>query len=148
MADVTITPSNVAVVSTATATVTPTVTARGIAGVVIKPGQAVYADQTAGNLIKLASAQQPRQANTTVGIAMGSADPNQPVTYAVGGDIAVGNVLISGLVYALSDTAGNIAPVTDTLSRYTVIGVGNGGATGGLTVPNLRLGLIPASINK
>jgi len=146
--DVTITPSNVAVVSTATTTVQPTVTARGIAAVTIKPGQVVYADAVTGNLIKLASAAQPRQANTTVGIALGSADPNQPITYAVGGDIAVGNVLVSGLVYVLSDTAGFIAPVTDTFTRYTVVGVGNGGAAGGLTVPNLRLGLIQASINK
>jgi len=148
MADVNISPGSVAMVTAANGTVIPTVTARGIAGVAIKPGQAVYADVSAGNLIKLASASTARQANTLVGLSLGSADPNQPITYAVGGDIAVGSVLLSGAVYALSNNAGSIAPITDSFTRVAVVGVGNGGTAGGTAVPYLRLGLIQAPTTK
>src|SRR5258708_1867019 len=116
MPDLNITQSGVAQILTTNGGTVATITARGTAGGSVLPGQVVYADPTAGNLIKpaLANSSGQLQAQNVVGIALGSAAPNQPVTYATGGDITLtstgtNTTLMSGSVYVISaGTVGNL----------------------------------------
>lgn len=126
-----------------------TTTGKGLAGASITPGQALYADPTANNVLKPAIATDPLQASHIVGIALNTASIGQPVTYAISGDITLSNSngVTSGTVYVLSgNNAGGIAFIGDTNQMYpAVLGVGNGGTTSGGT-NNFRLGLIPAAV--
>jgi hypothetical protein len=154
MPDLSVVPGSVALVSAGSA---PTVTARGLAGAVISPGQVVYADPSAANVIKPARANEQLQAANVVGIAMGSASPNQPITYAVSGDVTLpttggaGTALMSGSVYVLSaGTAGNLISTADTMAAgnyVSVLGVGNGTATNTVT-STFRLNVIAAAAPK
>lgn len=151
MADLNIAGSDgIAEVTTTGGDLIATSSAKGIAGATITPGQALYADPTAGNVIKPASATDPFQSSSIVGIALVGASENQPVTYATGGDIALstsgaGTTLTSGVVYVLSETSGGIAPITDTPDYVAVLGVGNGGAVSGST-DYLRLSIADAPV--
>ncbi len=156
MPDLNITAGSVAQITASSAGTIPSVTARGIAGAAITPGQVVYADPAAGNLIKPAQASSPIQAQNVVGIALGSAALNQPVTYATGGDITLptsgaNTTLMSGSVYVLSaGTAGNLiatAELPGSGSFITLLGVGNGTATATST-PTFRLGILAAGAQR
>lgn len=142
MGDLIPTVSSVALVTTAAGSLIPTATARGIAAGSVTPGQVVYADPTANNVLKLAQANSQLQAANVVGIALGSAAPNQPLTYAVSGDVALTTTpaLTSGSVYVASHgTAGGIGSPFDLVAGdfVSVLGVANGTAA-------IRLGIIPA----
>jgi len=147
MADLTI--SGVGEITATSGFVIATSMGRGIAGASITPGQALYADPIANNALKPAIATDPLQASHVIGIALNTASVNQPVIYAISGDITLSNAngVTSGTVYVLSNTAGGgfIAPVTDTVTYVAVLGVGNGGTTSGGT-NNFRLGLMPAAV--
>ena|SRR5579863_5271599 len=159
MADLNVTVANVAVITAGTASLIPTVTAHGVAGGTVTPGQVLYADPSANNQLKPAIGTVQLQAANVVGIALGSATPNQPLTYAIAGDIAwgTGTTLMSGSVYLLSGTAaGNMVAVGDanapgtsgwpgTASFVTMVGIGNGGSIGG-SASALRVSLIPAAV--
>lgn len=158
MPDLNITQSGVAPITTTTGGTIATITARGTAGATVLPGQVVYADPTAGNLIKpaLASSASQFQAQTVVGIALGSAALNQPITYATGGDITLpttgaNTTLMSGSVYVLSaGTPGNListAELPASGNYISLIGMGNGTATATST-STFRLGLIPAGAQR
>lgn len=165
MPDLNIVPGSVAQITNSGSGTIPTVTARGIAGAAITPGQVLYADPTASNTLKPAQATVALQAANVVGIALGSAALNQPLTYATGGDILLptagtgtggGTVLLSGSVYILSaGTAGNLISTADPAIASvgggtvfsSVIGLGNGTATATIT-STLRLNLIPAAASK
>lgn len=129
MADVTINAAALAPTGT-------TQTAQGTCAAAISQGQPVYMDATSGNLLKpcangaIASAQ-------AVGIALNAAQPGQPVSYAIGGDLTFGSGLTRGTVYCISANSGKIAPVADlvTGNYVTVLGVATGAGT-------LRMGLI------
>jgi|GEM_PF-3381520 len=133
-----------------------TVTGKGVAGSAIAPGQVLYADPSANNQLKPALATVPLQTANVVGIALNSAALNQPVTYAVSGDLylpstnAANATLTSGSVYVLAaGTAGNIVAALDSNApapgNYaSLIGIGNGLAAG--TTNILRLTLIPTNV--
>ena len=155
MADLNVTAASVAALTAPTGNQIATVTARGIAGATISPGQVVYADPSANNLLKAAQANSQLQAANIVGIALGSASVNQPLTYAISGDVMVpttgtNTTLTSGSVYVLSaGTAGNMIATGDagtpTAGNFaSAIGIGNGTVTG--TTSTFRLNLMPAAV--
>jgi len=156
MPDLTITAGSVAQITTPVGNQIATVTARGTVGgtISITPGQVVYADPSANNQLKLAQASIAFQSANVVGIALGSAAPNQPLTYAVSGDIQLATTapvtLTSGSAYVLSINPGNLISVLDPLAAgnfVTVIGVGNGTAAGTPTSV-FRLNLIAGAAQK
>lgn len=140
MSDITFTAANVVVTNSAT------VKATGTSGAAVTVGQSVYIDPADGK-IKPAKADS---ASTTpppniVGVALDSAPgANQPITYATSGDVTFGSGLAQGQVYAVSAAnAGGIAPYSDLVSTNFVAFLGVA-----LSTSVLRLGLIPASVQK
>jgi len=152
MPEVSIVATSVAVLPGGTANQIATVTARGVAGGPIQPGQVLYADPSANNQLNPALATTALQASNVVGIALSSAAANQPITYAIAGDVQMqssAGSLVSGSVYMLAaGTAGNMVAVIDSAAPAigsgnfaSLIGVGNGTVSG--TVSVLRLTVIP-----
>ena len=95
------------------------------AGATVTRGQPVYKDSADSNEYKPAQATSTKYA--ALGIAMTDAGDGQPLvicrkdaSFTIGGTVAV------GVVYAVSATAGGIAPIGDlTTGDYTtVLGVG------------------------
>ena len=121
MADITITAANVKKNST-------TITEEGIAGATITAGQPVYKDSIDGKL-KLADADLSLAGAEAIGVAMHAALLDQPLEYAVGGEVVYGAGLTAGVVYVVSATAGGVAPTADldtnTTWYATVLGVAN-----------------------
>jgi hypothetical protein len=143
-------------ISTTTGGTIATTTAKGVAGGTVLPGQVIYADPSANNALKPALATTQYQAQNVVGIALGSASPNQPLTYAVGGDISLtttgaNTTLMSGSVYVLSaSTAGNLISTAEMPASgnfISLVGAGNGIASNTST-PTFRLALTPAGAQK
>src|SRR4051812_37234630 len=110
MADITITAANIVATNSAT------VKASGTSGAAITAGQSVYLDPSTST-VKPAKADSASTTNAPniVGVALDSAPgANQPITYAVGGDVTYGGGLTQGQVYVVSAAvAGNIAPYSD-----------------------------------
>lgn len=123
MADISITPANVALVDG--------VVRHDTAGATIAAGEAV---RLSGGEVVLAS-DASAAAAAVAGIALNSASDGQPVAYQETGTIAIGGTVAVGKVYVLS-TAGGIAPVDDVASSefITVIGVG-------VTAADIKLGI-------
>jgi len=122
MSDRALTPDNV--VPTASAVIE-----RGIAYHQINAGDLLYIDAANSNKLRNASNTDASTAEL-VGIALNSAEANQPIAYATSGDVNVlANEVVAGTVYVLGASAGNISPAGDLDStsntRYcSVIGVG------------------------
>ena len=98
---------------------------RGIAGVVITAGVAIYRD-TSGQL-------QRAKTNTAVeadavGITLNDAAVGQVLAYIVSGDLDLGAVLVVGETYVVSPGIGGfIAPIADiTPGQFTtILGIAN-----------------------
>ena len=105
MADLSITAADVKKTDT-------TLIAEGIAGGTITAGQPVYKDSTASNKLKAADADVLASA-AAVGIALHGASNDQPLKYAIGGNLTLSSVMTAGAVYVVSTNAGGIAPVAD-----------------------------------
>jgi hypothetical protein len=105
MADLTITAADVKKTDS-------TLIAEGIAGGTVTAGQPVYKDSTASNKLKAADADVLASA-AAVGIALHGASADQPLKYAIGGNLTLSNVMTAGAVYVVSTNAGGIAPVAD-----------------------------------
>lgn len=105
MADVTITAAEVLPTSS-------TVIQSGIAGATLTAGMPVYKDSTDGNSLKACDADAEASAQC-VGIMLCGAADGQQCVYASGGDIDPGFTAVVGEAYAVSTTAGGIAPVSD-----------------------------------
>ena len=105
MADLTITAADVKKTDS-------TLIAEGIAGGTVTAGQPVYKDSTASNKLKAADADVLASA-AAVGIALHGASADQPLKYAIGGNLTLSNVMTAGAVYVVSANAGGIAPVAD-----------------------------------
>lgn len=103
MADLTITAANVLAGSGATIRA-------GTSGATITAGQSIYIDSNSKIQLADADAQTTAAAK---GIALNGASANQPIDYCSGGDLNLGATLTVGQVYAVSTTAGGIAPVSD-----------------------------------
>lgn len=128
MADLTITPANVATVDG--------VVRHGTAGGTITAGQAVRF--SSGELV---AASDSSAANAAVaGIALHAASDGQPLAYQDSGTIDIGATVAIGKVYVLS-TSGGIAPVDDIAGSefVTVIGIG-------VTAANIKLGINASGI--
>lgn len=98
------------------------VVADGTAGTAISAGEAIYFDKTTGKM--LLSDANASGAKTCAGIALNSAADGQPVKYQKSGPITVGGTLVAGTVYAVSATAGAIAPLSDITTGDDVIILG------------------------
>ena len=123
MADVTITAANV--ISGGTKT-------NGTAGATITEGQTVYQDATTKKW-KLSDANLTG-AKSCGGIALNGASDGQPLAVHKSGDITIGGTLVAGTVYAVSATAGGIAPLADITTGDNVITLGVAKSTTVLSV--------------
>jgi hypothetical protein len=115
MADITITSASVKAGSGAVVT-------DATSGATISAGEAIYFDSTTGKML-LADANATG-AKTCSGIALNSASDGQPIKYQRSGPIAIGGTLAPGTVYAVSATAGAIAPLADITTGDDVIILG------------------------
>lgn len=98
----------------------------GIAGATITAGQLVYLDASDGRY-KLADANGSGTAIKEVqGVALHGAASGQPLTIQRQGTVTIGATVAVGTIYALSATAGGIAPVADLASGHVVSIVGVG----------------------
>jgi hypothetical protein len=125
MTDISITAANVKPGSGA-------VVADGTAGATITQGQPVYADATTSKL-KLSGAATAG-AKTCIGISLNAASDGQPMKYQKSGDITIGGTLVAGTIYAVSATAGAIAPLADITTGDDVIVLGVAKSTTVLTL--------------
>ena len=135
MADLSITAADVKKTDT-------TLIAEGIAGGTVTAGQAVYRDSTASNKLKAADADVLASA-AAVGIALHGASADQPLKYAIGGNLTLSSVMTVGAVYVVSTTAGGIAPVADLSSGdyVTLLGIAT-------TATNLKISISVSGIAK
>lgn len=136
MADISVTAS--AVVPTST-----TVIASGTAGETITAGQPVYADASASNQLKKAANTSAATASV-VGIALNGASLNQPVDYAVSGDVTFNAALTAATCYVLGSAAGGISSSADLdasiNTRYgTVLGMSS-------STTNLKVGIVASGV--
>lgn len=132
MADITVTASAVKPANV------NTVIGRGTAGATITAGQVVYADAGDSNRIKPAAHTNANTANA-VGVALNGASADQPIAYAISGDVTFNAVLAAATVYVLGSAAGSISPSADldasSNARYgTVVGIST-------STSNLRVGI-------
>jgi hypothetical protein len=135
MADLSITAADVKKTDT-------TLIAEGIAGGTVTAGQPVYRDSTASNKLKAADADALASA-AAVGIALHGASADQPLKYAIGGNLTLSSVMTVGAVYVVSTTAGGIAPVADLSSGdyVTLLGIAT-------TATNLKISISVSGIAK
>lgn len=117
MADLSITPANVAPQANATKD-------RGTAGATITAGQVVAYDPQVGKLKLADSNSEQNSLRRPRGIALHGASDGQPLEYQTGGDLNLGATLVVGTTYLLSETPGGIQPTTDlaTGEYVTVLG--------------------------
>ncbi len=127
MADLTQTPANVRAESDA-------VMFFGSAGATIAPGQPVYLDSAAGTY-KLADADAAATADVK-GIAVNYADSGDTLVICQSGSMDIGATLVTGVIYVVSNTAGNIMPSADLTSGEfsSILGIAT-------TTSKLKLGL-------
>ena len=117
MADLSVTPANVAPVTTQP---NPSQYLQGVAGATIAQGKTCYLD--IDNLWKLAlnNGTATQSGSLDLGIALTSAALNQPIIILTGGDINPGGTLVVGESYFVSSTAGGICPVADIIATKLV----------------------------
>lgn len=127
MADITITASNVKLISGPTK--------RRIAGAALTAGQACY-QASATKKAGLADNDSPTAEIRAIdGIALNGAAAEQPVEIAINGAvISVGAVLTAGVDYYLSGTPGSICPRADVTTGDDPVRIGIA-----LTTSNLQL---------
>lgn len=93
------------------------------AGATLTAGMPVYIDAADG-LAKIADNNVSAALAAVYGIALNGASLGQPVTIQTSGDINLGATLAIGEIYALSATAGAIAPDLDVVSTNFVTHLG------------------------
>jgi hypothetical protein len=107
MADISVTPASVLASATA-------LTASGVSGATILAGQPLYIDTANSNVLKLADANASALTATVCGIALHGASSGQPLKYVYeDSTFTPGATLTVGQTYAVSATAGGIAPIAD-----------------------------------
>lgn len=118
MADISVTAASVDPGAGATVT-------RYTAGATITAGQTVYSDSTDSNKVKAADADGSATAEC-VGIAVNGGANNQPIHVLSAGNLNPGGTVVVGEIYAVSTTAGGIAPEADlgTGDFPTLLGIG------------------------
>lgn len=93
------------------------------AGATLTAGQVVYKDAADGRL-KLSDNDAAAALKTAYGITLNGASAGQPVSVAKRGPVTFNAVLTAGTVYAVSGTAGGIAPLADVTTGDDVIVLG------------------------
>lgn len=117
MADVSITPANVAMLTGSAET--------GTAGETITQGEAVYRKDSDGRMW-LADNDGAAALAVVKGVALNCASAGQPLRFQKTGTLTIGGTVTQAGIYVLSDTAGGIAPAADldtTGMRVSIIGV-------------------------
>ncbi len=116
-----------------------TVTKKGIAGESISAGQSVF--KATDGQIELAEKDLTAADAAAVGVSLNDAALDQPVEFAITGDINMGTILAIGQVYIVGAAPGGIAPEADAAATefLTVIGVAT-------TTSNLKLGLLQSGV--
>ena len=134
MADLSITPANVVLVSGQTGD--------GTAGGTITAGMAIYPDSSDSNDLKAADCTASASAKI-VGIALHGASDGQPLKYAKPGSVVtIGATVVDAETYVLSES-GAIAPIGDLATNDYVTYVGHAATTA-----NLDLKIMWASDNQ
>ena len=106
MADISVTPANVELVSGSHRS--------GVAGEAISAGQALFIDTTDSNQLKKLDVDLSAAASVCCGIAISNASTSSLVVYALPESIInTGATLVAGTRYYGSDTAGGIKPGAD-----------------------------------
>ena len=118
---------------------TDAVTKRGIAGEPITAGDSVFPAADGG--IELCEKDLTVLEAACRGVALNDAALDQPIEYAVTGDVDMGAILSIGQVYIVGAGPGGIAPEADaTVGDFvTVIGVA-------ITISLLKLGLLQSGV--
>lgn len=118
MADVSITPANVASAAAATR-------ARREAGATITAGKMVFRDPSTFKSGLADCDSATAAVRSPEGIALNGASDGQPLDIHTEGDITIGGTLTPGLPYYLSPTAGGICPIGDlsTGDYITFVGI-------------------------
>lgn len=126
MADITITPANVAPGTSATQI-------SGIAGETITAGMAVYFKSSTQKWMKAACGATAEESGYGVqyGIALTGSSLNQPVVVDTSdaNGITIGGTTVQGAAYVVSATPGGICPIEDLVAGnfVTILGVGQTG---------------------
>lgn len=120
MADITVTPANVAPVSGSS------VTGQGLAGEAILAGQSIALSSVDGKYYK-ADNNGAATIQRVDGIALNSAPGvGQPIIFVTKGPYVAGGTVVVGAFYAISPTPGGICPVADLVTGAKACGVGIG----------------------
>lgn len=138
MVDIVITAANVVPSNTATV-------ARGIAGVAITAGQAVYLSPTTGKYDLADTDSATAAVRAAHGVALNGAAANQPIAVCTKGPVTIGATLVAGEVYYLSGTAGGICPVADVAAGDYPLVVGQAASTSVLNVDIVYAGVVKAA---
>lgn len=117
MTDISITASNVKLISGPTA--------RGTAGATITAGQVLYEEDATGKMKLSDNDNATAEIRAIAGMALHAALADQPVTYAKNGAVVdLGAVLTAGVEYYVSGTAGGICPRADVTTGDDPLRVG------------------------
>lgn len=135
MADLSITAANVVAGSTATI-------ARGVAGVTITAGQAVYLDPTTGKWALADTDSATAAVRAAHGVALNGCALNQPIAVCTEGPVTIGATIEAGTAYYLSGTAGGICPVADVAAGDYPLIIGQGASTSILNVGIVYAGVV------
>ena len=132
MADLTVVAANVKPAAS-------TVTKKGIAGEAISAGESVFKAADGG--IELCENDQAALDAACIGVALNDAAVDQPIEYAITGDVNMGAIMTIGQTYVVGAAPGGIAPEVDVIATefLTVIGVAT-------TTSNLKLGILQSGV--
>ncbi|KKL16980.1 hypothetical protein LCGC14_2490120 [marine sediment metagenome] len=132
MADLTVVAANVKPAAS-------TVTKKGIAGESISAGESVFKAADGG--IELCENDQAALDAACIGVALNDAAVDQPIEYAITGDVNMGAIMTIGQTYVVGAAPGGIAPEVDVIATefLTVIGVAT-------TTSNLKLGILQSGV--
>ena len=132
MADITVVAANVKPAAS-------TVTKKGIAGEAISAGQSIFKAADGG--IELCENDQAALDAACIGVALNDAAVDQPIEFAITGDVNMGAIMTIGETYVVGAAPGGIAPEVDVTAGefLTVIGVAT-------TTSNLKLGILQSGV--
>lgn len=115
----------------------------GTAGEALTAGQPIFKDASAAGVIKRTISNVSAGEAACDGIALHTSAVNQPIVYAVSGDINLGATLVVGQEYIVSSSRGGIAPVSDLTAGWftTFLGIAT-------SASNLRLAINAGGVAK
>jgi hypothetical protein len=115
---------------------------RGIAGVAITAGQAVYLDATTGKYGLADTDSATAGVRAAIGVALNGASLNQTIAVCTGGLVTMGATLVAGSPYYLSGDPGGICLIADVLAGDYPCIIGVATTTGILNVGVVYPGVV------